>query len=162
MNDGTALVIGIFAYVLLAGAIVNSGFVNYTQNGLYEIDQAREWLWRARATNDLVDMSKYLNKTLDLMKPYNGNPNWWFPKPDTDFTLIKDNIKECVANCLNFQNEDDMAYQQAVHNLQETIIEIEDHLSGARECKTFNLGFFVWLIIAVILLFVMWLPLILM
>lgn len=105
------------------------------QTAEYPIAISQEYLWRARATNDLYDMEFYLNKSLDMLKPFTGNPAWWFPKPDTDFDLIKQNIFTSAQTCKTIRmnsTPSDLGYQQAVQNLQETIIEINDHLDIAR------------------------------
>jgi hypothetical protein len=134
----------VITWILLAIAIPCGWFVHYG-NTAYDIDQAQDWVWRARATNDLLDMAKYLNESLVLLEPFDGNPNWWYPRPDTDFELIKTNIRECVANCITFSAlENEMAYQQAVNNLQETEMEIASHLAIAGSW-TVNTPFFtVW------------------
>ena len=113
---------------------------------VYDVDQSREWLYRARATNDLADMAKYLNKTLEKLEGYHGNPCWYYPKADTDYDLIKDNIRECVRSCVvNQPLNDSMAYQQAVHNLQETIIELAEHVDGTSYWQFFDGGMtFLW------------------
>ena len=123
---GILLGIAIMATVIL----VFAEFTAYSGTA-YEIDQSKEWLWRARATNDLNDMANYLTKAEQLLMNKHGNPAWFYPKPDTDLDLIRTNIHEVIGNCKTFANTTDtMAYQQAVHNLQETIIEITDHLEA--------------------------------
>jgi hypothetical protein len=122
----------IITYIVVCLLFVVASLVHYSSGGAYEVSQAEDWLWRARATNDLTDMSHYLNQSLVILDRFDGNPNWIFPRPDTDFGLIKDNIRECVRNCEEFSlTTDDMAYQQAVHNIQETIVEIASHLDIA-------------------------------
>jgi hypothetical protein len=99
----------------------------------YQADQGKEWLWRARATNDLEDMAKYLKIAEEKLEPYHGNPVWWYPKPDSDYDFIKTNIQEVIENAESFNTtaQNDFSYQQAVQNLQETIIEIVDHVEIA-------------------------------
>jgi len=126
--SGIALVIGI----LLLGVAI-AGSISIATGPKYQAEIGREWLWRARATTDLLDMSKYLNKSLDQLAQFHGNPSWWFAKPDTDFDLIKGNIEEVRNNAVLWSNltGGSLAYQQAVQNLQEVIIEIVEHLDGA-------------------------------
>jgi hypothetical protein len=117
----------IVAYILLIAFTV----MQYSGEP-YQLSQSSDWIYRARATNDLVDMSKYLNKSLDIMEQYTGNPAWIFPTPDTDLDYIKENVRECIGNCEEYSTlTDEMAYQQAVHNLQETLNEIGWHISAA-------------------------------
>ena len=105
----------------------------YYSNTVYQADIGKEWLWRARATNDLNDMANYLQKSLDQLESYNGNPKWLYPSPDTDYNLIKDNIRETIRNARTWSNQtgSSFAYQQAVSNLQETISEIANHIEIA-------------------------------
>jgi len=129
MMDGK----GAIAIMVCVGLVcVGQGFSFY-QSEQYEAVQAKEWLWRARATNDLNDMAKYLGKSEDLLQDYHGNPGWPYPTPDTDFDFIRENINESIMNCHKWSGNDtsDYAYQQAVHNLQETIKEIAEHLDAA-------------------------------
>jgi hypothetical protein len=133
---GIGLVIGGIAYP----------FANYSASGAYQVDQAQQWLWRARATNDLYDMEFYLNKTYQGLIPFTGNPCWIFPKPDTDFDQIKMNIQECAASAhavrLN-TTVGSFGYQQAVSNLQETLSEIADHLSSASDWLQHTAAFWI-------------------
>lgn len=128
--SGIVLLIGL---LFLSVAIIGS--ISIATGQKYQAEIGREWLWRARATTDLADMAKYLNKSLDQLAPFNGNPCWWFAKPDTDFDLIKGNIIEVRDNAIEWSNltGGSLAYQQAVQNLQEVIIEIVEHLDGAIE-----------------------------
>lgn len=110
---------------------------------VYPADTAMEWLWRARATNDLGNMDTYLQKSLDGLQNYHGNPAMIFPTPDTNYDLIKDNINETIATAKKIANATDvgsMAHQQAVQNLQETVKEIADHLSNADSALGINIG----------------------
>lgn len=132
MSEGKAALICIILYIVLAIGGLWGG-VNYYNDHTYKADQAKEWLWRARATNDLTDMAGYLEESSRLLGTYYGNPCWWFPKPDTDYDLIKTNIQEVTTNAREWGTslqQDNVAYQQAVQNLQETIQEIAEHLDG--------------------------------
>ena len=122
----------ICAYLLIIPLSIAQGMTFYNDEQ-YQAAQAKEWMWRARATNDLTDMAKYLSTSEELLQDYHGNYNWLYPTPDTDFDLIRQNINETIMNCHKWSagNITDMAYQQAVHNLQTTISEIADHLDAA-------------------------------
>jgi len=104
-------------------------------NRTYPIKQAIEWNWRARATNNLADMATNLNRSLAILGPFHGNPSWWFPTPDTDLDQIALNIGESRDTALAVSASEPIGsfgYQQAVQNLQETIIEINEHLELAK------------------------------
>lgn len=155
---GKVLAIGIVvAYFILIIAAVAVSAINYSGKP-YELDQSAEWVYRARATNDLNDMSKYLNESLKILEKYSGNPAWWFPKPDTNIDLIRSNIEECVRNCFEFNNLTDFAYQQAVHNLQETELEIAEHLTLASGYAEGNIAYTIWGIVVALLFLTLWIP----
>jgi hypothetical protein len=160
MEQGQVLVRGIAAYVVLIILVIGQGFQFYGDNQ-YEGNQAKEWMWRARATNDLNDMAKYLQKAETLLQDYHGNPAWLYPTPDTDFDLIRTNINESIMNCYKWSTNatGDMAYQQAVHNLQETIVEVAEHLDSALGQMGGNpgmnpMGYLLWISMSIL-----WLPL---
>ena len=88
-----------------------------------------------RATNNLVDMATNLNRSIALLVPFQGNPAWVFPTPDTDMDQIRLNLIESRDTALAVAATETIGsfgYQQAVQNLQETIIEINDHLALAK------------------------------
>jgi hypothetical protein len=122
------LIIWIITIVIGVGASIT-----HYNDVTYQADQGKEWLWRARATNDLNDMARYLQEAENKLGQFHGNPSWWFPKPDTDYDLINTNIKEVIHNAQSFNatNQSSFSYQQAVQNLQETIVEIVSHVDGA-------------------------------
>ena len=138
-------------YVLVIVFDMVALFAQMGTSPTYDTAKAVDWVWRARATNDLSDMSNNLNKSYTLIEGMHGNPCWFFPTPSTDIDQIKLNIQECVSNCQVYsQLTDQMAYQQAVHNLQETLIEIADHLGSVSEWQymspffMFYATLFVW------------------
>lgn len=100
------------------------------QSVVYRADKGIEWLWRARATNELNTMSESMSRGYDMLSNYSGNPCWFFPKPDTDYELINGNLLQNIKTCKEWAmsiSRDNMAYQQAVQNMQETIVELVDH-----------------------------------
>jgi len=124
---GVIIVVGLIWLLILVAV----AFMWYGQEP-YQVNKARDWIDRAKATNDLKDMAKYVNTSLAILEPYHGNPKWWFPTPDTDLDLIKDNMKEVIRNCEQSSGiQDDFAYQQAVHNLQDTLLQIRSHIADA-------------------------------
>ena len=156
MKKGTIIIIATLIVYIVVGALIAQQYSGKP----YELSQSSDWVYRARATNDLLDMSKYLNKSLGILENYSGNPAWIFPTPDTNLDYIKENIRECVGNCIDYSNlTDEMAYQQAVHNLQTTLSEIGEHLGYASDAALWQPIMFVygiilgfgWLIIPVLL-----------
>jgi hypothetical protein len=131
----------IIAYIIV-GVIGIGLCVSFYNDNIYQLDVSKEWLWRARATNDLSDMAKYLNESERILEGFHGNAKWIYQTPDTDFDLIRENIKETIDNALKWSsgNITDMAYQQAVHNLQETIIEITTHFDASKEALYWNVA----------------------
>lgn len=121
--------------LLVVFAIAAAGTLNVAVNTTYPIRQAIEWNWRARATNNLLDMATNLNRSIALLEPYHGNPAWIFPTADTDLDQIRLNIIESRDTALAVAASESIGsfgYQQAVQNLQETIVEINEHLDLAK------------------------------
>lgn len=146
-----SLIVGILVMITSAGS-----------SPTYDTAKATDWVWRARATNDLNDMANNLNKAYDIIKDMEGNPVWLWPTPWTDIEQIKLNLQECIKNCETYSNlTDQMAYQQAVHNLQETLVEIADHLGAVSSWQywtpfnTFVITFWWWFWIIPIFLFIL-------
>ena len=122
----------ILAIVIVVSA---TGVWNVGVTTTYPLRQAIEWNWRARATNNLVDMAANLNRSIALLGPFHGNPSWIFPTPDTDLDQIRQNTVESRDTALAVASSEaigSFGYQQAVQNLQETIVEINDHLNLAK------------------------------
>lgn len=127
--------VGLTVLLILVAGISFIGMLNTADSTAYPIAQAREWNWRARATNNLIDMSTNLNRSIELLTPFHGNPAWFFPKPDTDIDQIRLNLEETRDTAITIAATaviGSQGYQQAVQNLQETIIEINEHLEGIR------------------------------
>lgn len=119
------------AILVVVFVIAGSGLWNVAVNTTYPLRQAIEWNWRARATNNLVDMATNLNRSISLLEPYHGNPAWIFPTPDTDLDQIRLNLVESRDTALAVAASESIGsfgYQQAVQNLQETIVEINGHI----------------------------------
>jgi len=135
-TGGRALLSYLCAFALIAVFVVAAvGVWDAGVNKTYPVRQAIEWNWRARATNNLIDMASNLNRSYAILGPYHGNPSWWFPTPDTDFDQIKANIRESRETALAVAANESIGsfgYQQAVQNLQETIVEINEHLELAK------------------------------
>ena len=127
-----------YAFTLLLAVVIGIASVGVWNVGVtttYPLRQAIEWNWRARATNNLVDMATNLNRSIALLVPFQGNPAWVFPTPDTDMDQIRLNLIESRDTALAVAATETIGsfgYQQAVQNLQETIIEINDHLALAK------------------------------
>ncbi len=122
----------VLAIVIVVSAV---GVWNVGTTTTYPLRQAIEWDWRARATNNLVDMAMYLNRSIELLLAYHGNPAWIFPTPDTDLDQIRTNLVESRDTALAVAASETIGsfgYQQAVQNLQETIVEINEHLALAK------------------------------
>lgn len=135
---------GLLAVVLIISA---AGVWNVGITTTYPLRQAIEWNWRARATNNLIDMARYLNESIEILGRFHGNPAWSFPTPDTDLDSIRTNIVESRDTALAVAASESIGsfgYQQAVQNLQETIVEINEHLAIAK-------GWFVRSQVAVVL-----------
>lgn len=137
----------VLSYVLLI-FLGTVGTIAVYSDDAYSVSQAENWVWRARATNDLDDMANYTQKALNILEPYNGNPKWYFATPDTNYDYIKDNLREVIRNCESINaTADDMAYQQAVSNMQETLVEIADHVNSTVYWEYATPWFAIWLVL---------------
>jgi hypothetical protein len=151
------ILLAVAIYLIVIFGTIGGYLVTY-QNNQYQADIGKEWLWRARATNDLDDMAAYLERSLSYLDNYSGNPCWLYPTPDTNYDYIKTNIREVIENCNQWNDtQDSFSYQQAVRNLQETIIEIAEHVDLANGWLTSPS---VWYWILWSLWWWIWLPLI--
>jgi len=99
-----------------------------------DILQAKEYLWRARASINLVEMADYMDKAKTALAARTGNPNWLYHLPDTDFDLIKHDIQKNIEVALNISASEPFGaygYQRAVDNVQEVCVELNSHLDAA-------------------------------
>lgn len=93
---------------------------------IYPVDIARGWVDQADSTSNLSAMADHLARALSVLEPYRGNPAWVFPTPTTDFGAIKENIRETIALARSVAEQEgasSFAYQQAVNNLQDNVLE---------------------------------------
>ena len=140
------------------GIVVYGYYFAYGRNSMVlDILQAKEYLWRARASIDLDEMADYMNKARTALASRIGNPNWLFHLPDTDFDLIKHDIDRNVQAAANISATETIGsygYQRAVNNIQEVCVELNDHLDGTitwstdRHPTTLLLNAIAWTIFA--------------
>jgi len=117
------------------GIVVYAYYFAYGRNSMVlDVLQAKEYLWRARASINLDGMADYMSKAKTAIVNRTGNPNWLFHLPDTDFDLIKHDIDENIQAAMNISATESMGsygYQRAVNNIEEVSIELNMHLDGA-------------------------------
>jgi len=92
-------------------------------NSVYDIWKCKDYLWRARASTDLIEIANYFEKALNEIKDRHGNPKWYYPTPDTDFDLIKKTMKQTINNVIEIANKEEKGsygYQRAIDNIEET------------------------------------------
>jgi len=130
----------IFAILCVAGCSVYGYYFIYGKTAIVlDVYQAKEFLWRARASADLKQIADYMNKSLNALKNREGNPNWLWHLPDTDFGLIKKDLEKNVAMALNVSQTEEKGsygYQRTIDNMQEICIELNEHLDCAIQWMT--------------------------
>jgi hypothetical protein len=123
------------AALAVFGIAIYAYYFAYGRNSMtLDILQAKEYLWRARASIDLDEMADYMNKAKSAIANRTGNPNWLFHLPDTDFDLIKHDLEINIQTALNISATETVGsygYQRAVNNLEEVSIELNDHLDAS-------------------------------
>ena len=136
---------GVFACLLIiilsaAGVIVYTHYFLFGRTAMVlDIRQAQEYLWRARASDNLEEIANYMNHALEALHNREGNPNWLWHLPDTDFNLIKHDLEKNIAMALNVSNHESpgsYGYQRCVDNMQEICIELNEHLDEAIRWST--------------------------
>jgi len=144
---GVLLVIGLIGIV----HALTFGFIA----PVYDIRKSKEWLWKARASTDLNVMADYMDKALDEIKDRHGNPCWFFRTIETDFEIIKTILQQNIMAAREIaltEPKGSYGYQRAIDNIQEVIIEINEHLSICMDWLTiFSIPSIVQLILWIVI-----------
>jgi len=121
-------------------------------NKVYPLDIAKGYLDRAMASGDVEGMITYSGKALEVLEPYSGNPKWIFPTPDTDFDLIKQNLRECIdrLNTLSELPRDSDAYQQGLDDVRAKLKVIRDNLKATEDWVLISFVNFIYMILWII------------
>lgn len=145
------------------GIAVYGYYFAYGRNSMVvDIMQAKEYLWRARASINLDQMADYMSRAETAIADRTGNPNWLFHLPDTDFDLIKHDLDKNIQTALNIsatETPGSDGYQRTVNNLEEVSIELNDHLDAAIRWSTdlnpttIVLNATAWTVLAAILIY---------
>lgn len=140
MQRKNKIAISVLMVIAILGIAVYGYYFAYGRNSMVlDIMQAREYLWRARASINLVEMADYMNKAKTGLSDRTGNPNWLFHLPDTDFDLIKHDLDTNIQAALNISVTESVGsygYQRAVNNLEEVCVELNSHLDIAIDWST--------------------------
>jgi hypothetical protein len=157
------ITISILVIIGILGIAVYGYYFAYGRNSMVlDILQAKEYLWRARASINLVEMADYMGKAETALGDRTGNPNWLFHLPDTDFDLIKHDLEKNIEAALNISMTEDVGsygYQRAVNNLEEVCVELNSHLDAAIDWSTnllpttILLNTVAWIIFAVVIVY---------
>lgn len=130
----------------------------------YEEYQARAYLTLCKGTTDLATMQEYLQKTLNSLENKQGNPDWLYSLPGTDYANIKHTITksiEMIDEVLETEEPNSYAYQRTVENILRSVDDTEGSLKSVISWKTdmlpFNLGllalYCIYSIVTVIVVF---------
>lgn len=107
--------------VICAGVvgILHAEFYSWPRTVL-NIRKAKAELHKAWGVNDLDVSRDYLTRALNYLDSYSGNPQWWYPTPQTDWDRIKEVLISIINQIENLgESPGSYAYQQMIHNLGE-------------------------------------------
>lgn len=83
----------VFRYTLLVILITFVLFigVHYVvgANSVYQLNIIKSYLHTALETNSIVEKSRIVTSTLDMLEPYNGNSEWLYPDEHTNMDTTK-------------------------------------------------------------------------
>lgn len=117
---------------------------------VYDIYKAQQWLMKARASTDLDVIANYITNALAEIQNRQGNPSWWFPTAKTDFGIIKAVLQENINSSREVAQTEakgSYGYQRAIGNIEEIIIETNNHLGSAiKWLTTASLTTIFWLV----------------
>jgi len=128
MNRGKIITL-VVVYALLISTLAWIGWAvagcigNYGDN-VYPFSQANAKFARAIGTNNLNVFAEYSQDGLDILEPYSGNEDYWFPTDRTDIDFIKLDIQIIINNSLIAANSTTYgsdAYQEALDNAKESL-----------------------------------------
>lgn len=94
MNNGeqvykTSLKLGLIFILALVATVIVTHFVVYAKTS-YPINVVNSYLSGALDTNNIQKKSEMVDETLKRLVPYTGNPDWWYPKEQTNMETTKD------------------------------------------------------------------------
>lgn len=140
MKKKNKIALSALGILAVLGIGVYTYYLAYGRNFMtLDILQAKEYLWRSRASIDLDEMADYMTRARTAINDRTGNPNWLYHLPDTDFDLIKHDLEvniETANNISETETPGSYGYQRAVTNLEEVSIELNDHLNLAIQWST--------------------------
>lgn len=87
-------------FIGLALSLIPNHFLVYEVTA-YPIDIIRSELKLSLETHGIEERVKYIDRTLDLLAPYHGNSEWWFPTERTNIDLTKELIGDISKDVHN-------------------------------------------------------------
>ena len=95
----------------------------------YDAKRATAEIAKAESVNNLEDVARYVDNALEYLKPYSGNPCWWYPTAQTDWGRIKENLQSLSNSAKTLEAKPDtFAYQQMLHNLEDELLELREQI----------------------------------
>jgi len=125
-------------YGILFVALIVSGIAavvgGYWQT-IYAIDRANGWIGRGETAGTPAEYIEYMREALDLVRPFHGNPCWWFATEYTNLDRIKSDMKSCIerAETLSTLSPKSDAYQQGMDDLRGKSRVFYDQLNQCRD-----------------------------
>lgn len=138
------------AAVLVVGVLLWFGFQNGTG---YPLDQAQQWISRAKTGGHAEEMISYLNEAELILQDFKGNPAWWYPTSRTSFDLIKRDLGGNIERLHEMKklNRTDDAYNQGLDDVRGKLAVLSDQLRDTTDVLWYqtpsNIGLAVILLI---------------
>lgn len=94
--------IGVFFFVMigLLISLIPNHLLVYEVTA-YPVDIIRSELKLSLETHGIQERVKYIDRTLELLGPYHGNSEWWFPTERTNIDLTKELIADISKDVHN-------------------------------------------------------------
>ena len=108
----------------------------------YPLNKAQAYLCLARSSIDLNSIADNLEKAYLEIKDLHGNPCWWYPTKRTDLDYNKEILLENIElarKVANTSSPSEYGYQRCVDNIQEMILDLEDHIEEIKRWYLFSL-----------------------
>jgi len=135
MQRRNRVALSVLIIIGVLGIVVYGYYFAYGRSSMVlDVLQAKEYLWRARASINLDEMADYMSEAGTAIADRTGNPNWLFHLPDTDFDLIKHDLDKNIQAAIDISATESIGsygYQRAVNNIEEVCVELNTHLDGA-------------------------------
>ena len=100
----------------------------------YQLEQIGDMLTNEQTTSNIDAKIQVLQSVSDKLSTWHGNPQFWWPTVYENLDDVRNTIDQTVSNINELKKDpNNMAYQQAVGNLDKSTSSLQDriaHISG--------------------------------